>query len=170
MEKNIVLIGFMGVGKSTIGRTLAEKLAKSYVDLDEEIEKDFDLPVTQIFQTFGERIFRDHERKLIQKVVQKGGQVVSLGGGAFVQEDIRDLCLATGLVVYLHMPWESWTERLDLIMESRPVLHNKSLEDIKELFEERQQLYKHHHMVIDVANQDVDTIVNNILGELNKHA
>ena len=95
-EKSIVFIGFMGVGKTTIGKLVAEKLCRDFIDADEEIEKEFAMPATKIFETFGEKTFREKEESLIVGLTQQPLKVISLGGGAFLNENIRKACLKNG--------------------------------------------------------------------------
>ncbi|WP_042356761.1 shikimate kinase [Bacillus rubiinfantis] len=167
-EKSIVLIGFMGVGKTTIGRLLADKLNWTFVDVDDEIEKEFQMPISEIFHHFGEQVFRDREKALITRLVEEKYQIISVGGGAFLQEDIKNLCLATCNVIYLSILFENWQDRLSLIHDSRPVLHGKTLEEIKELFTIRQVIYSQHHLNIAVDAKSPQEVITEILqkGEL----
>ena len=132
-EKSIVFIGFMGVGKTTIGKLVAEKLCRDFIDTDEEIEKEFAMPATKIFETFGERTFREKEESLIVGLSQQPLKVLSLGGGAFLNENIRKACLKNGFVIFLDLSFENWKERIGLLIDSRPILQNKSLEQIEDL-------------------------------------
>jgi shikimate kinase len=86
-----VLIGMMGVGKSTVGRMLAAQLGVNFVDTDEEIEKAADLSVAEIFERFGEDYFRDGERRVIARLIAEGSGVIATGGGAFINEQTRAL-------------------------------------------------------------------------------
>ena len=92
-EQNIVFIGFMGVGKTTIGKLVAKKLYRDFVDVDDVIEEEFGMPPTEIFKTYGEKAFRDKEKEIVNNLCQKKLQIISLGGGAFLQEEIRKVCL-----------------------------------------------------------------------------
>lgn len=151
-EKSIVFVGFMGVGKTTIGKLVAKKLDRDFIDIDEEIEKEFKMPATKIFETFGEKTFREREKNLIVDLSKQPLNVISVGGGAFMQEDIRNACLANCLVFYLDLSWDSWKERISLIIDSRPVLQNKSLDQIEELFYSRQSAYSLHHLTVKLDN------------------
>lgn len=164
--KSIVLIGFMGAGKTTTGKLLAQKLGRSFVDLDEKIEEAYALPVAQIFQTKGEKAFREKEKELILQFIQQEGLVLSLGGGAFLQEKIRTECLASGLVVYLDMSWDAWKERIQLIQESRPVLHGKTLDEMKELFLQRRKIYAEHHFKAVTDNLSPEEVAEFILDRI----
>ena len=155
-EKSIVFVGFMGVGKTTIGKLVAKKLFRDFVDADEEIEKEFGMPTTNIFETYGEKVFREKEESLIVGLSQQPLKVISLGGGAFLNENIRNACLKNCFVILLDLSFESWKDRIGLLIDSRPILQNKSLEQMEELYHSRQSAYAYHHskVVIDEMNPE----------------
>jgi len=165
-EKSIVLTGFMGVGKSSVGKVLANQLLRDFVDTDHLIEKEFNMPITKIFEKYGEEVFRSKEKELIQNLVKKKLKVISVGGGAFLNEEIREACLKNGLVIYLDISWKKWLERLPSLIQSRPLLKDKMENEIKELFEVRRKLYSSHHTRILVDNHSIlevaDTITKSI--------
>ena len=165
-EKGIVLVGFMGVGKTTIGKKLAKKLDRDFVDIDEEIEKEFGMPATEIFEKFGEKTFRERERSMIISLSEQPLQVISVGGGAFMNEEIRKACLENCLVFYLDMSWDAWKERIPLIIDSRPILQNKSLEQIEELFYSRQPAYSLHHLKIQIDQLNEEEAAESIKDSL----
>src|SRR5690625_3869103 len=92
-EKSLVFIGFMGVGKTTVAQRVAKKLYRDFIDIDQEIEKEFGMPTTDIFKEIGEAAFRAKEKEYVLHYCQQPLKVISLGGGAFMQEDIRNACL-----------------------------------------------------------------------------
>ena len=106
--QSIVFIGFMGVGKTTIGQKVARKLYRDFIDIDQEIEKEFNMPTTEIFKKFGEKAFREKEKSAIESLSQQQLKIISVGGGAFLQEDIRNICLTNCIVFYLDLSWEYW--------------------------------------------------------------
>ncbi len=165
-EKSIVFVGFMGVGKTTIGRQVAKKLYRDFVDIDEKIEKEFGMPTTKIFEEFGEKTFREREKSMIISLSEQPLNVISVGGGAFLNEEIRKACLANCLVFFLDLSWDSWKERISLIIDSRPVLQNKSLEQIEELFYSRQPAYSLHNSKVQTDNLNVDEIAEYIKDSL----
>ncbi|CDQ39081.1 MULTISPECIES: shikimate kinase [Virgibacillus] len=165
-QKSIVLIGFMGVGKTTIGKEIAKKLFRDFIDADQEIEATFGLPASEIFQTYGEHVFRQKEKEIIQGLCNQKLKIISLGGGAFLQEDIRKMCLDKCIVFYLDLSWESWQDRISLLIDSRPVLQGKSLDEIKALFEERKSIYQDHHSTVPTDQLMIDEAASYIVDSL----
>ncbi len=165
-EKSIVFIGFMGAGKTTIGKMVAAKLNREFIDVDEEIEKEYKMPVSQIFKEFGEKAFRDREKSLITKLCKQRNMVISLGGGAFLREEIREGCLSSCIVIFLEVSFEQWKERVSSLIESRPVLQGKTLEEMEDLFNNRQKIYAKHHIKIVADNLAPDEIADLIISKL----
>jgi shikimate kinase len=163
LEKSIVLIGFMGAGKTTIGKLVAEKLNRKFIDTDVEIEKEYAMPVSEIFNKIGEKSFREREKSLIIGLCEQKLQVISLGGGAFLQEEIRNACLSSSIVMFLDLSWESWKDRRSFIIDNRPVLQGKSIEEMEELFHKRQEIYSDHHLKVKTDNQDIEEIADYIV-------
>ncbi|PZT56635.1 shikimate kinase [Paenibacillus silvae] len=152
-----MLIGFMGVGKTSIGHHLASKLYRDFVDVDQEIEKQHAMPITEIFKAMGEQQFRAMEKDYIVDLCHNTRlKIVSLGGGAFLQEEIRQACLSTSIVLFLELGWESWKKRLHLIVDSRPVLQHKSMEEIEQLFQFRQQIYELNHSSVNTEQLNAE--------------
>jgi shikimate kinase len=96
----IVLIGMMGVGKSTVGRRLAARLGLAFVDADEEIERAAGMTITEMFGRYGESYFRDGERRVIARLLDDEPKVIATGGGAFMQEETRTLILERATAVW----------------------------------------------------------------------
>lgn len=166
-KKNIVLIGFMGVGKTTIGFHLAQMLSREFIDVDREIEKRHELSIPQIFSQYGEQKFRQMEKEFILDLCDHSSdKVLSLGGGAFLQEEIRQACMESSIVVSLEMSWEAWKERLPYIMDNRPILQNKSLEEIEKLYYARQAIYELNHLKINTEQTQPEQTAERIIHEL----
>ena len=165
-EKSIVFIGFMGVGKTTIGKLVAQKLYRDFIDIDKEIEKEYNMPTSEIFKTFGEKEFREKEKSLINDFSKQRLKIISVGGGAFLQEEVQQICLSNCIVFFLDLSWESWKERISLIIDSRPVLQGKSLDEIKELFYDRQKIYSVHNSKVKTDNLDVESVADFIVDSL----
>lgn len=139
--KNIFLIGFMGCGKSTIARVLSEKLGMQQVEMDEQIVQEQGMPITEIFEKYGEAHFRDAETDLVKRLQEKDGVVVSCGGGAVLREENRNLMKASGVIVWLTAEPETILERVKH-STNRPVLNgNMNVEYIRELMEKRRACY-----------------------------
>lgn len=149
-EKSIVFIGFMGAGKTTIGKLVSKKLSRDFIDIDHEIESAYNMTTSEYFKTYGEQAFRQKEKRLITQFSNQPGKIISVGGGAFLQKEVQEICLSNCLVIFLDLPWESWKERIPLIMDSRPVLQGKTLKEIKELFTSRQKIYSMHHLKVKI--------------------
>lgn len=165
---NLIMTGFMGVGKTTVGKLLADQLNWQFVDVDHEIEIQHGKAIPQIFKEVGEPTFRQMEKQFITSLCKKSNQqVISLGGGAFLQEEIRQTCLRHGLVIYLDIRWESWKIRLPYIQDSRPILQERSLEEVEQLFNTRRSLYQDHHLCIQMDDIGFEEASNKIISSLN---
>ena len=131
---NVVLVGMAGCGKSTIGRTVADALGKTFVDLDEEIEKREGKTIPEIFAEKGEEYFREIERQVVADVCVKTGQVIATGGGAVLDERNVEWMKANGKVVWIKRDVER------LARDGRPL--SKDLETVQKLFDEREPIYR----------------------------
>lgn len=120
----IVLVGMMGVGKSTVGRRLAARLGLTFVDADEEIEKAAGMSVAEIFERYGESHFRDGERRVIARLMDGAPKVIATGGGAFMQEETRQLILESATAVWLDADIDILVDRVGR-RDSRPLLKNR---------------------------------------------
>ena len=150
--ENIFLIGFMGAGKTTVGRILANKLKLAYLDLDEVIEKELKLTVQEIFSRFGEDIFRDAETKALQTITQKDKQVVATGGGVVLRKENWETMEANGITVYLKAPAEVLWSRVKN-NTSRPLLQVENpFERLCELLSRRIPLYEKSDLIVDTEN------------------
>ncbi|MFS0750846.1 shikimate kinase [Oceanobacillus sp. 1P07AA] len=165
-EQSIVLIGFMGVGKTTIGRTVAKKLFRDFIDIDEVIEKKFNMSTKEVFHHYGEETFRKAEREIITDICQQRLKVVSLGGGAFLQKEIQDICLHSSIIFYLDLSWDQWKDRIELLMENRPVLQGKSIEEMKQLYEDRKPIYEQHHSRVITDDHEIEEVADYIVDSL----
>jgi shikimate kinase len=162
MFKNIILTGFMGVGKTSIGTRLARDLGYTFVDTDELIEADQKTTITEIFAQKGEPYFRDVEARIIRTVLENGNQVVSTGGGAVIRDENREIFKEAGLVVCL-------TARPDVIYERikhethRPLLKvTDPMVRIRDLLESRATFYNQADLIIDTSEKSVDEAVREI--------
>lgn len=166
--KNIVFTGFMGAGKTTIGQLVAKKLHRDFIDTDLEIEKKYGMPIPEIFRKLGEPHFRQLEREfIIDTCTNTHSKVISLGGGAYLQKEVREVCLSRCIVCFLDLSWEALKKRLPFIIETRPVLQNKTLAEIEELFRKRSALYSNHHIKVCIEDLHFEKSADQIVELLN---
>ena len=121
LDRPVVLVGLMGVGKSTIGRRLAAAMGCRFVDSDEEIERAADRSVAEIFEMHGEAYFRDGERRVIARLLDEGCGVIATGGGAFMDAETRALVLDKGIAVWLDCELDTLVRRTAR-KDTRPLL------------------------------------------------
>lgn len=160
----IYLVGFMGSGKSTVGRLLAEEIGWSFLDLDDEIEKSSGLSISALFELHGEDDFRRIEFQTLQRFVQRieRGQpfVVALGGGAFAQTKNIDLLENNGVTIWLDCPLPL-VERRVARHEHRPLA--RDMEKFRSLYQQRQQSYAKADYRVEVSDAEPITHVASIL-------
>lgn len=125
----VVLVGLMGVGKSTVGRKLASLLRRDFVDADEAIVEAAQLSIPEIFEQFGEPYFRDGERRVIARLIEEGHGVIATGGGAFVDPSTRALILERAIAVWIDADVETLVERTAR-RNTRPLLKNGNPREI----------------------------------------
>lgn len=163
-RKNIVLIGFMGCGKSTVGIKLSWKYKIPVVDTDKLIENEMGISISEIFATKGEAAFRDMETGALQRLSkQKATRIISTGGGTPVREQNREYLRACGTVIYLRISPECVYERLkdDTV---RPLLQCENpLAKIRELMAGRREAYEScAHIIVDVDGLSMEQVLEQI--------
>jgi len=165
--RNIILIGMMGSGKSTVGRRLASVLGRPFVDADTVLERRCGVPISTIFELEGEAGFRRREAQLIAELAQPAGAVLATGGGVVLSADSRALLHREGFVVYLQASVSDLWQRLRRD-RGRPLLRTSDPRArIEALVEQRDPLYRDTaHCVITTGRQPVDRAVNDILALL----
>jgi shikimate kinase len=124
LDRPVVLIGLMGVGKTTVGRRLAVRLGLAFVDADHEIELAAGLKISEIFERFGEDHFRDGERRVIARLIDGTPKVIATGGGAFMNEATRALILERATAVWLDADINTLAARVSR-RDDRPLLRGK---------------------------------------------
>src|SRR4051812_9985923 len=123
LDRPVVLVGLMGVGKSTVGRRLARRLGLSFVDSDHEIEDTVGLPAGELFERYGEQDYRDGERRLVARLIDGEVRVIATGGGVFVDPRTRELLKDRTITVWLDAPVDVLAERTGR-RDTRPLLKN----------------------------------------------
>ena len=131
LDRPIVLVGLMGVGKSTVGRRLARRLGLDFVDSDTEIEETVGLPWGELFERFGEADYRDGERRLVARLIDGRVRIIATGGGVFVDPRTRALLKEQTITIWLDAPIEVLTERTGR-RDTRPLLKNGDRKDTLE--------------------------------------
>lgn len=161
---NIVLIGMMGAGKSTVGRLLAERLGFTFLDTDEEIESMTGKKINQIFVEKGEIEFRKLERELVMAIVNKDKQVIATGGGVVLDHNNIRLLKENGLIVHLFANFNILIERLNA-NTTRPLLNSCNPYDkLQEILKDRRHLYhRSAHLEIDTSNLTPEQVVDELI-------
>ncbi len=141
IDRSVVLVGMMGVGKTSIGRRLAARINFEFVDADEEIERAAGMTIAEIFEKFGEAYFRDGERRVIARLMEGPPKVIATGGGAFINEQTRTLILDRALSIWLDADIKVLADRVSR-RDHRPLLKNRDpVEVLTELGKVRNPLY-----------------------------
>jgi shikimate kinase len=160
----LYLVGFMGTGKSTVGRSLADQLGWCFFDLDREIEREQGQAIARIFEKFGEPVFRDIESRLLRqrvKEIEAGNPcVMALGGGAFVQPQNWKIIEENGVTVWLDCALETIQSRLGED-ETRPLAKDRAA--IERLYDVRRSLYARADFRVDANCASPDDVVRQIL-------
>ena len=162
MKKNLVLTGMMGVGKSSIGKDLSYKLKMEFKDIDSIIEKKLSLSISQIFKKKGEKFFRDFEEKETINYLNKNKVVIALGGGAFLNEKIRNETNKKGISFWLDLDSKIIFQRIKVNMK-RPLLDNRSEDEVKKLCESREKTYSLSDFRIDCNAKNRNQIIKEIV-------
>ncbi len=165
--KNIVLIGLMGSGKSTIGRIIAKKLGRRFVDTDRLIERSSGQTIPEIFQNDGELAFRKAEKDAIKRVTQYVGIVIATGGGAIKDPENLRLLKSSGWIVALLATPETLYKRIQG-KRARPLLADKEdpVKVLDEIYEERKGIYAQADFQINTEDKDVYQIADEVIGFL----
>jgi shikimate kinase len=165
--RNIALTGFMAVGKSAVGRTLARKLGRRFVDLDRMIEKSEGMRVQDIFSRKGESYFRQAERQALAEVLGQEEQVIATGGGVVIDEENLRLLRERSFVVCLTAAPEVLLRRAGK-SKQRPLLKGADrAQRIGELLAQREKNYAQAHVAVDTSHLTVEQVVEKILERLN---
>lgn len=166
-ENNIILIGFMGAGKTTVGKEIAKSTKKQFIDTDDMIVKQMNLSINDIFERYGEQYFRSLETKLMENLSKSDVEcVISCGGGMPLKEENRQLLKNIGTVVYLRTGVQAVMKRLKND-KTRPLLmgsKDEVKEKIKQMHKERDPIYKEcADFIIETGKMSVSEVCDKIL-------
>lgn len=161
--KNIVLVGLMGSGKSTVGKYLAQDTGLRFIDTDKVIEDSVGMKISDIFELKGEAEFRQLECEAVKEVAEKDAVIISTGGGAFENAANRNILLTNGMVFYLKASADCLFKRIKND-NSRPLLNGDNPKSVLEgLITERETNYKKAHHVINVEHLTAKEVAEEIL-------
>ncbi len=162
MKKNLTLTGMMGVGKSTIGKALSKDLSLEFVDIDKIIEKKLKLTIQKIFEQKGEIFFRELEEKVTLEEIKKKNKVISLGGGAFINEKIRNYVISHTKSFWLNLNVTTLSKRLSGSKKRPLLINNNTKLTLEKIYKERKSIYSLANYEIDCNNLATDSIVSKI--------
>lgn len=166
-KKIIAIIGLMGVGKTTIGGKLAEKLKYYFLDCDQEIEDHEGKAIKEIFAQNGEKYFREVEKEIIKKIVSRDEEIVlSLGGGAFMDEETRKILKEKTIIIWLYATIDEILHRVGN-KNNRPLLNQKNKREVlEELAAKRYPIYAEADLKFDTSDENHDTLINKIIRKI----
>ena len=161
-SKNIVFLGMMGSGKTSIGFLVSKKLKLDFYDVDNYIEKKLDMKISEIFQNKGEVFFRKEEEKITLNILKKKKCIVALGGGAFINKNIRNEVLKNHISFWLELESSTLLNRIKNSTK-RPLAVNKTNNDLKKIIKKRTKYYSKALFKVNCDNQSKKEIVDKIL-------
>ena len=161
-SKNIVFLGMMGSGKTSIGFLVSKKLKLDFFDIDKQIEEKLEMKISNIFNNKGERFFRSYEEKITLDILKKKNIVIALGGGAFMNKNIRNEILKNHVSFWLKLRSDILIKRIKNSTK-RPLAINSSNIDLKNMIKDRSKFYSKALFDIDCNNKPKSEIVNKII-------
>jgi len=167
VPRNVILVGFMGAGKSTVGRMLARRLGRCFVETDAMITAREGRSIPEIFVDRGEPYFRQLEAEVLEALTDKRGHVVATGGGFPCAPGVMDRLLQLGTVVWLAADFDAVYARANRV-GGRPMLAGRSAEDAAALYRARQDFYRRAHLALDTTRMTVDAVVGRIVRHLHE--
>ena len=169
MRKNLILLGMMGVGKTTIGKIVAKKQKLEFIDTDTNIEKKWSMTISQIFKSKGENFFRIEEEKEVLSSLNKNNCIIALGGGAFINKTVRNNILKNAISIWLDINLNTINKRIKW-NKKRPLLDSRNKKKkINEIYSERKNIYKLANHRINCDNLNKENIVKKVITYYEKH-
>ena len=169
MKKNLVLLGMMAVGKTTLGKIVAKKQELKFIDIDASIEKKNSMTIKEIFKKKGEKFFRMEEENEILKSLEKNNCVIALGGGAFMNKTVRENILKNAISIWLNVDIKTLNKRVKW-NRRRPLLQKENNQKkITELYTERKDIYKLANHKIACDNLSKENIAEKIIALYEKY-
>ena len=166
-RRSLVLVGMMGVGKSSVGRRLAARLSIPFIDADSEIEKAAGMTIPEIFARHGEPYFRGGEARVIARLLESGPQVLATGGGAFMNPDTRALVKLKGVSVWLHADFDVLMRRTSKRRSDRPLLQTENPDEtLRALLAEREPTYALADLTVQSREVPHEAIVADVMTAL----
>lgn len=159
--KAIYLCGFMGCGKTTVGKILSRKLNCDFIDMDDYIVKREKMTIPQIFSEKGEQYFRETETEVIKELAEKNG-IIACGGGAMLKKENADIASSAGTTVYIETPFETCYARISGDT-NRPIVMNNTKEELNFIYESRVSVYKQNSEVTVSGNGSAEEIADRII-------
>lgn len=164
MAKNIVLIGFMGTGKSSTGYRVAQKMKRDFIDTDREIERITGMPISRLFKLHGEIRFRSEEELVTKKLKDRNNIVIATGGGIILNPNNMGYLKQNGIIICLDASPEDIFARVSRKKGVRPLLRtNFSIDGIRQLLKDREGLYSCADFRIDTSGRDINEVVDDII-------
>src|SRR6476469_5665743 len=169
LDRPVVLVGLMGVGKSTVGRRLAKRLGLSFVDSDTEIEDAAGYSAAEIFERYGESDFRDGERRLVARLIEGEIRVIATGGGAYVDPRTRELLNERAITIWLDAPVDVLAERTSRRDTRAQLRTGDPKGTLERLSEERRPSYEEAHIHVKSGDGAHREVVEAIVDALEEH-
>jgi shikimate kinase len=167
-QRPVALIGFMGVGKTSVGRELARLLDRPFADTDTLVQERAGATIPELF-AHGEAVFRRLERQVLEEALQGVGRVLALGGGAFIQPGCPELLLPRALVVHLYTPWRVMRELLPELAADRPLIGHRPVHEVQQLFLSRAAAHRRAHVRICLPRRSPQRAAAEIVEVLRQH-
>jgi len=169
VKKNLVLLGMMGVGKTTLAKIVARKHNLKFIDTDLNITKKNSMTIPEIFEKKGEIFFRKEEEKEVLKSLKKTNCIIALGGGAFINKTVRENILNNAISIWLDLDVETLNSRIKQNYK-RPLLKkDNNQEKLRELYDERKKIYQLANHKIDCAELNKDDICKKVIEIYEQH-